>query len=1216
MSVAWRLAASILAAITLHAQSGTGTIQGTVRDPAGAIVPAAKVTALHTQTSITREAATNEAGFYIVPSARIGRYKITIEVPGMQVWQAGLDLQVGQTAVADAKLLLGSTATEITVVGDVTSLVTQESATLGQVVERTRIEQLPLNGRFFNTLVALTTPGVEGQRVFGLREAAMEYVQDGAALVNRDTGGLQSRPPGLDTIQEFKVETNNSSAKVNRPATVIASTKAGTNEFHGSAFETHRNAAIGVARRRQDFYDKPPQLVRNEFGVSIGGPVLLPKVYDGRNKTFFFFAWETYRNYAKSTRALTMPTAEIRNGDFSGLADSLGRRTTIYDPWTTGRDWSRTPYPNNRIPLDRMSPLARYLYSVTPLPTHPEVNPLVASNFFAAMPDLRHDSTSTGRFDHRFTERDQTFVRFTGGTRYSKYPGNDPSFPTLDNSTNFTNLPVRNISAVFSWTHTFSPTFFLESLVNYSYENFDVYGGEFFKNYADQLGLPNPFKEEGFPYINNTGFGMKYVQPDTRRNNRTWVAGLDLNFTKIAGKHELQFGGRLRNERMHVLPDQSGVSGTHTFNSCGTCLFDPASGSSYSSVPRTGHDSANLFLGLANNYGVVFSQKMYRFRDREFSGYLQDNWKLSQRLTLNLGFRYEFHPALHEHERLFTGFDMNTKTMVNGLPIEDLLRRGRTTPEIVSTFSRIGVKFTTPDQVGLPPGLIHNDALGFGPRAGFAYKLKPGARPLILRGGYSLFVYPPPLRNFNASTRSNPPFNANFSRSSTSAAQSPDGLPNYAMRSVPTVIAGLNSANVVDPRQPGGVNRGGFTINFFDPNQPLTRVHEWNFTLEKEVMESTVARIAYVGNHGFNLEQFQQFNQQANNYIWFTTTGQPLPTGEFSGVARRSFDQTTYGEIRRFQKTGWSNFNGLTFEIQRRYAKGFAYQFFYVLSNAFRVAGNGWRDDLIPDPSIFLAGSAPTDTAALNRFMNYKRDTTIPKHRVRWNWLADLPIGQGKFIGRNLKGWKNRVAGGWQIAGFGNIRSNYWSLPVTNWGTLGNVEIYGTKHPIEDCRSGTCIPGYLYWNGYIAANRINSRDAQGRPNGIMGVPDNYRPAHTPIIPIPKDGGNPADPLFPFYDSNTVFITLRNGTVQRVGMDTSLHPWRNQYVLGPSSFSLDASLFKTIPIRENWQLRLNVDFFNVLNNPGLPQPNESNGIISLQNSANGPRNLQLTLRLSW
>ncbi len=1200
----------------LLAQSGQAVLQGTARDPGGAVIPSAKVTAVHLPTSGSRETITNEVGFYILPSLPIGPYKLTVEAAGMQTWEGELTLLVGQTAVVDPTLSVASVATEITVAGNVTALTVQESPTLGQIIERVRIEQLPLNGRFISSLVNVTIPGVEGSRTFGLREAALEYVQDGAALVNRDTGTLQTRPPGLDTIEEFKVETNNSSAKVNRPATVILSTKSGGNQFRGSLFATNRNNSLGVARRRQDYYTKPPKLVRNEVGASLGGPVLLPKIYDGRNRTFFFAAWEAYRNRSSATTSLSMPTLEMRQGNFSGLIDSLGRRLTLYDPWSTTERWARTPYTNNQIPVSRMSPLAKYLYSVTPAPTHPERNPLVSSNFFAPGPENRSDNTLTTRFDHRFSDRDQIFVRVTRGDNIREYLGNEPSFPTLDNSTNVTYRNTVNYSAVFSWTRSISASFFTETLVTWSYENLDFYGGDYFKNWAGALGLPNPFGEEGFPYIRNTGFGMHYVQPDNRRNNRTWIAGWDQNFTRVAGRHELQFGVRLRNERMHVLPDQGGVSGNHAFNSCGTCLYDPASGTTYSSVPRTGHDSANLFLGIAASYSAVFSQKTYRFRDREVAFYLQDNWKLSPRLTVNLGMRYEYHPPLHENLGLFTGFDMERRAVVNSRSIDELVRLGRTTPEIVNTFTRIGVKFLTADEVGLPRNLTYTDAYGFGPRAGVAYRLSQSRRPVILRTGYGLYVYPPPLRNFNAPLRSNPPFQATFSTSFTSAAQSPDGLPNYAMRSVPSVIAGVNSSGVIDTKRPGSVNRGGFTVNFFDPQQPLTRVHEWNLTVEREVLENVVARLSYVGNHGFNLEQFRHFNQAPNNYIWFTTTGLALPTGEFAGVARRSYDKATYGDIRRYQKTGWSNYNGLTFEVQRRHSKGFGYQFFYVLSNAFRVAGDGWRDDLIPDPITFLPGAVPTDIDALNRFINYRRDTSIPKHRLRWNWLIDLPFGRGKAIGRNASGLLDKLIGGWQLAGLGTYRSRYWSLPTTNWGAQGKVEIYGTKYPIEDCRSGTCIPGYLYWNGYIAANRINSHDAQGRPNGIMGVPSNYQPAHRPIIPIPADGGSPTDPLAQFYDSNTVFITLNNGVVQRISMDTNLHPWRNQSAPGPWSFGMDASAFKTIPIGERLALRLNIDFFQVLNNPGLDLPSSTNGIISLQNSSNSPRTLQLTARLSW
>jgi hypothetical protein len=260
-------------------------------------------------------------------------------------------------------------------------------------------------------------------------------------------------------------------------------------------------------------------------------------------------------------------------------------------------------------------------------------------------------------------------------------------------------------------------------------------------------------------------------------------------------------------------------------------------------------------------------------------------------------------------------------------------------------------------------------------------------------------------------------------------------------------------------------------------------------------------------------------------------------------------------------------------ELEHRFAKGYAFQFFYVVGNAFRAAGNGWSDSPLPETNVFMPGAVPQDPQERNRFLNYQRDTGVAKHRVRWNWLLDLPVGRGKKFGHNAGGLLNSVIGGWQIAGLGSISSNYWALPTGNWGYLGDVQIYGTKYKIEDCRSGTCIPGYLYWNGYIPANRINSYDAKGRPNGVMGVPDTYKPAQMPIIPIPANGGSPSDPNAAYYDSNTVWVKLANGTQRRIAYDPNLHPWRNQYRLGPYSFGMDASLFKNMRIRERVTLRL-------------------------------------------
>jgi hypothetical protein len=202
------------------------------------------------------------------------------------------------------------------------------------------------------------------------------------------------------------------------------------------------------------------------------------------------------------------------------------------------------------------------------------------------------------------------------------------------------------------------------------------------------------------------------------------------------------------------------------------------------------------------------------------------------------------------------------------------------------------------------------------------------------------------------------------------------------------------------------------------------------------------------------------------------------------------------------------------------------------------------------------------------------------------------------------------------LAAYSTIGSRWITLPTNNWGPVGKVEVYGTKYPIQDCRSGNCIRGYLYYNGYIPANLINSYDAQGKPNGVMGVPKNYQPLTQPIWPVPANL-NPSDPNAALYGTNIVYLPMKDGSQQRIAYDTGLHPLRNQYIRGPWALGgVNSSLFKVIPLTERLKLRLNIDFFNVFNMPGTPNANADTGIVSLQNSANTPRQLQWTLRLNW
>ena len=332
------------------------------------------------------------------------------------------------------------------------------------------------------------------------------------------------------------------------------------------------------------------------------------------------------------------------------------------------------------------------------------------------------------------------------------------------------------------------------------------------------------------------------------------------------------------------------------------------------------------------------------------------------------------------------------------------------------------------------------------------------------------------------------------------ASSSPDGHNNYGNRSVPTVITGLNTTGALDTPEARKMNPGDPFIWFFVPDQPPLKAHEWNLLIERELFHDTVVRLGYTGTHGSNLDQYWAVNDNIPDYIWFTTTGLPKPTGTYSNTAQRVYDQTTWMSMSAFRHTGWSNANSFRIEAERRFSRGVGFQFFYVMNNAMNAGGDG---AYMAPPAMFMPGTVPTDDQERNRFLSYHRDNTVPKHRLRWNWLVDLPFGRGKKFGGNAGGFLDRVIGGWQIAGLASTRSNYFALPDSWWGPTSNVEVYGNKYPIEDCRSGTCFQGYLYYNGYIPANQINSYGANGKPNGVMGVPANYHPVTRPLMRHPR-----------------------------------------------------------------------------------------------------------------
>jgi len=1144
----------------------------------------------------------------------------------MQKFEGALTVEVRQSVVIDPVLQPAGTQTMVEVV-DVTPLVTTDNPTVATTLTRSFVEQLPINGRSISSLLQ-TLPGVEGQRFFGTRQGSAEYVWDGAQEVDRRWGNAP--PVALDAVEEFRVEMNAVSAKFSRPTSIVISTRSGTNEIHGTLFETARNSGIGVARRREDSFTKAPYLNRHEFGGSIGGPVFLPKIYNGKDRTFWFASYEGRRQLTNSTAQYRVPTMAMRQGDFSDLRDTQDRLITLYDPWSTAADWSRQPFRHggrlNVIDPSLLSPTAKYLFDVTRVPTN-DLNPMKDINYVGTIPSRARWWSFTSRLDHRFSDSDNFFVRASIADSFDLYNcgGNCGGGQVMLNDVYGREVGMITHSSLSStWIHTFGPTMFNELLI--SAKRQDWYGGNNNPdkiNFIDMMGTPNPFgvTTEAIPQFTSTGLSGY----DFRTN--TWKKGIfnnfviDNNATKIVGKHEIQFGGHLRYDQLNILPDQTWVEGLHYFDVAATTLYDPSSNpQNPQGMPLTGHNLANMFLGIAR-YQNNLNRKFFYFRGGEYALYVQDNWRVTPRLTLNLGLRWEYWPFYNEKHGMLSGFNKSNKALVLGAPLEDFYALGNSTPSLINRLQQLGMTIQTYDQAGLPRNFATAGKRDFGPRLGFAYRAGDGRKSFVIRGGYSVAYFPVPLFTFVDRMFTNYPTFATFSNNLNDSAQSPDGIPSYLLRAAPPIIMGVNSRDAVSVAVAQGINPGSPSISYFAKEQPDARVHSWNLTIEKEVAQNIVTRVRYLGNHTGHLEQYWEYNGSMPDYIWYATTGLPTPTGLYAGTARRAFDQTLWGTIREYTKTGWSNYGGMEFEVERRYSKGVGFQLSYVVGNTL-ATGATWSPGVIPATNQFMPGAVPENFDELNRFLNYRRDTDVPKHRVRWNWIVDLPFGSGKLIGGNASGVLDKIIGGWQIAGMGNLRSNYFSLPTGNWNITGEkIEIYGYKYPIQDCRSGQCQPGYLWWNGYIPSNRINSYDpVTGKPNGIMGVPDHYKPAVTPLIPwgtteLPPNAP-PDTNIQNHWDSNDVWIPMKDGSVRRQAYNPGLHPWRNQYMPGVRQWGLDASLFKNVRFGERVNVRVNADFFNVLNAPGNPNSIGGDGILSTRNSGQAARVLQFGARLTW
>jgi hypothetical protein len=1238
-------------AIPAWAQSSNGSVRGIVQDPTGAIIPNVTVVLTNTVTGVELKTVSNGVGLYVFPSVIPGPYQLVAEVPGMNKFDGAVEVRTLQSATVDISFQPAGTKVAVTVV-DVTPVVITDTASMGHTLERARIEQLPINGRNIMNLMA-TVPGVTTDdggniRTFGGRIGTHDVILDGAAYTDEVYGGgTVNRPPGLESIQEFRAEVNSSSAKFSRPTSIIMVTKSGSNEVHGSLFETNRDNAYGVARARDNFTGTAAKLIRNEFGGSVGGPLWIPKIYNGKNKTFWFFSYEGMKQRTGSFANYRVPTAAMKSGDFSNLVSSAGTLQVVYDPLSTGSkadNYVRTPFNYggkvNAIDPNRISPLTKYLYSLLPEPNIPTANPVLATNYSAPNPNIRNEYTLSMRFDHRFSERDLVYGRATyaNGTTYRPNAGGPPFADGFGNSRT-DSFPNESLSL--DWTHTFTPTFFNEFMFSASRSVSTSFSGDPTVNYAAQLGLPNPNGQPGYPVINNigvgTGTGSNYVSPVNWNLRYFNYFILEDNLTKVRGRHEIQFGVHLRVDRNNWMPQQQRTAGSATFQANTTALYDPARSTATNRVAlgNTGNVAAAAFLGYAT-YEVRVAKGFYYIRGNEDSAYVQDNIRVTNRLKLNLGLRWQFTPYPSDKYNIVSAFDLKNMAIVLGQDLNTLYQVGATSPSLISFLTSNGAKFESAKEAGMPYKLVKNNYFDIGPHVGFAYRAFDGAKGFVLKGAMSENFYWQPAYGWNDRMRLNSPFSGIYRNDLlTSAAQSPDGVSNWGLIGVPTMIAGKNSSDAVSFTNPQGVNIGGdgYRASWFDPDQPSSRVWDWNMTLEKEIMRDTLLRVAYVGNHSTHLDSYDDLNATIPSNVWvMNTKTEPLNTPNAAAEMRPlNGTKYPYGDLQLYRKDGWGWSNGIQAEIERRFGKGAGFQVMYMFMNSTRAANHGWYYDSAVEPiSSFLPNTVPADRHDRMKLLMYSRDTTVPQHEIRWNFLVDLPFGKGKLIGKNAGGVLNALIGGWQVSGMGKFNSNWFTLPTNMYPTGVPVQLYGHKYPIQDCRSGSCRPGYLLWNGYIPAHQINSVDPKtGQPNGIMGVPSDYKPATSPLWPYPANYNSlnaTNDPNYRYYGTNTVFLPL---TGNPAGYQTDLTPygngdlqsspisaWLNQPVLSTNNWVQDATLFKNFSIKERVRMRLQFDFFNVFNMPGVSPAAGGNGIVSSYSNYNNPRTMQVSARVNW
>ncbi len=1101
----------VLTGATVSAQDFRGAISGRVTEASGAAVNNAVVTVTNIATNAASNTTTNDSGEYSALYLTPGQYKVSVEAKGFKKsLRQNVEVRIGDKLALDVQLEVGAVQETVNITSDAPLLETN-SASAGQVIDQRRIADLPLSdGNPF--VLSRLSPGIAyvGDLKFSRpfdNSGAAAVIADGApgrneftldGIPNMASGGGTNGAgrvafvPPAEATQEFKVETASYDGQQSHTAaaTVNVALKSGSNGLHGSVYEFVRNDVLSAndfflnrtnltttpsRDKNKDGKADRDALHYNRYGLTVGGPILFPKkifrplAFDGRNRSFFFFAIEKLKDVFPEPANFTVPTQAERNGDFSALLPSI----VIYDPATAraaaGGRVQRDPFQGNIIQPNRLNAIAKNYLQYYPLPNQPG-DSQGRNNYISGQPRFDIFHSESYRFDQVLSDKQRFFVRYSHNWRRESRSNWTDVVNGIRPTGNY--LFRINNGGSFDHLYDFGPTLVLNTRVGYT---------RFREQDIRQHGGFNP-ASLGFPAATAALFGPEQYLPRFDIGNFSLIgdsSGDDLSYniysfmptlTKIAGKHSYKMGYDFRSYRENsAVPGNS--AGTYTFRTDFT--KGPLDNSAGAAI---GQDLASFLLGRTT--GGSIDRNTARSNQSLFSGmFLHDDWKATSKLTLNLGIRYEYEGTTTErYNRNVFFFDQTVASPIEAAAKTAYALAPQADVPASSFQVKGGIIFADKDH----RSFYNPDKNNLQPRIGFAYKLTDKT---VLRGGWGIYTVPFTINGVNQ---------PGFSQQTPISGSNDLGL---------TFLSSLDAPFPNGVLAAAGASLGlsaqlGQGVTFLPRDVKNTQAQRWSFGVQRELLGNWLVEAQYVGNHGYSgvvgtnilnttpkkylsTSLFRDQAQIDANSFLTATVANPfrglIPgIAAFNGatIARRQLllPFPEFGTISTIRNDATSDYHSLQARVEKRFSKGFLFSGSYTWSK-------------------FLTASAflnEADTAYERRL-----DVSDIPQRLVLSGIWELPFGKGRMFGANWNRWVNGVLGGWQFQGIAQLQSG---TPLSIGNVYYNGDITKLKTSVKSGNiDGTLfdISGFYFTDAAVQTNGAVD-PAKQRADARIALTSNYR----------------------------------------------------------------------------------------------------------------------------